>query len=161
MLPSTSGGHDPISAARGCDRCFLPGLALDWGWCAKTREEATQGAGEPPNGELCTQPAAGAVASATERSQGPPYSLARTLAHRPGGAVKQRTKWEPGGWRQGTRHSDSGLEPESGGRLGRYGRLTRQGSPSHTHTTRAHVSPRSPLSSPTVVTPLPHARWYL
>lgn len=49
MLPSTSGGHDPISAARGCDRCFLPGLALDWGWCAKTREEATQGAGEPPN----------------------------------------------------------------------------------------------------------------
>lgn len=33
MLPSTSGGHDPISVARECYRCFLPGQIQDCkGW---------------------------------------------------------------------------------------------------------------------------------
>lgn len=34
-LPSTSGGHDPVSAARGRDRCFLPGQARDQGAVCK------------------------------------------------------------------------------------------------------------------------------
>lgn len=71
MLPSTSGGHDPTSAARGCDRCFLPGLALDSGRCAKAREEATQGEGEPQNrGALQTASSRGSCKCHREKSGG-------------------------------------------------------------------------------------------
>lgn len=42
MQPSTSGGHDPRAAARGRDRCFLPGQGGDG-------EEAVQEAGGAPD----------------------------------------------------------------------------------------------------------------
>lgn len=43
MLPSTSGGHDPISVASECYRCFLPGQTQDCkGW-----ERGHTGRGEP------------------------------------------------------------------------------------------------------------------
>lgn len=158
MLPSTSGGHDPISAARGRDRCFLPGQARDWGRCAKAGEEAAQGEGEPQNGELCTQ-AAGAVASTTEKSLVPPHPLARTPAVS-GLAVMQR-RVRAAGQRQRIGHAESGLELEPRGRLRGYRRRTRQRPHFHIHTTRGHARPRSPLSGLTAVPPLPRTRRYL
>lgn len=160
MLPSTSGGHDPISAARGRDRCFLPGQAQDWGRCAKAGEEAAQGEGEPQNGEPCTQ-AAGAVASTTEKSLVPPHPLSRTPPVS-GRAVMQR-RVGAAGRRQGIGHAESGLELEPTGRVGGYRRRTQQRPPppSHIHITRGHARPRSPLSGLTTVPPLPRARRYL
>lgn len=85
-LPSTSGGHDPISAARGRDRCFLPGQARDWGAVCKSWVGGRPGRrGAPEQGVPGTQPAGSrTVASSSERSRESPHPLIR---HRPGRAV--------------------------------------------------------------------------
>lgn len=113
--------------------------------------------GAPGQGEPRTQPAAGAVASAAQRSRGLPHPIALTLAGQ-GRAVTQR-RVGAAGRMQGTGRADSGLEP--GRRLGGCRRRTRQGSSFHIHTTRAHAKPPLPLSGPTAVLPLPRSRRYL
>lgn len=158
-LPSTSGGHDPISAARGRDRCFLPGQTSDWGAVCKGWGGGRPNIrGAPGQGEPRTRPAARAVASAAQRSRGPPHPVALTLAGRAG--PSRRGQWgPPAGRTQGTGRADSG--PEPGRRLGGCRQRTRQGSPFHIHTTRAHAKPPFPLSGPTAVLPLPRSRRYL
>ena len=86
-LPSTSGGHDPISAARGRDRCFLPGQARDWGAVCKSWVEGAQGEGEPQNSgcPAHSQQAAG-QSPAPLRGAGN-RRIHSLIRHRPGRAV--------------------------------------------------------------------------
>lgn len=85
-LPSTSGGHDPTSAARGRDRCFLPGQARDWGAVCKSWVGGRQGRrGAPEQGVPGTQPAGSqTVASSSERSRESPHPLTHPPQTGPG-----------------------------------------------------------------------------
>lgn len=105
-LPSTSGGHDPISAARGRDRCFLPVQAQDWGVvCKSWGGGRPRRRGDPEEGEYPPIQQEGQL-PAPEKSQAPlnpltgsPVGLSRH-AEEGVGAVS---------WRQRTGHADSGL----------------------------------------------------
>lgn len=92
MLPSTSGGHDPISAARGRDRCFLPGLALDWGRCAK----AAHGEGEPPNRGSPVHSQQQGQSPVPPRNQGQPHPLAHTRSGSDSHAADRVGAWGKG-----------------------------------------------------------------
>ena len=90
-LPSTSGGHDPISTARGRDRCFLPGQARDWGAVCKSWVGGRPGRrGAPEQGEPGTQPAHSqqAVGQSPAPLRGTGNRRIHSLTrHRPGRAV--------------------------------------------------------------------------
>lgn len=134
MLPSTSGGHDPISAARGRDRCFLPGLVLGWGGVQRLGRRPPREKGAPKHG--------GALQPASSRG-GRIHSFAYSHTGPGGSQAEVRVgTWEP---EARTRHADSGLELEPEGRSGSYRQQRRRGPPSRTLSTRAHASPRSPL----------------
>lgn len=82
-----------------------PGLgAVCKGWGGGGRPG---GGGAPKQGESRTQPAAGVVASATEKSRAPPHPLIRTSA---GSGRHTEDRVGAAGRRQGTGHADSGLE---------------------------------------------------
>lgn len=86
--------------------------------------------------------------------RGRPHPLLRGLAHWPGEAGEQRSEGGPGSRRPGTRHADSGPEPEPKGSLGSCRQPRRRGPPP------AHTAPEpTPVhglpSSPTAATPSP------
>lgn len=159
MLPSTSGGHDPISTARGCDRCFLPGLALDWGRCAKAREEATQGEGEPQNrgSPAVSQPTAGAVQVPPREARG---GRMHSFAYSHTGPAGRPRRGQSGDLGARGKNQTRRLGTGARGEAGKLRAAKAARAPSHTHSTEptpVHALP----SSPTAVTPLPRARRYL
>ena len=158
-LPSTSGGHDPISAAKGATDVSSQARPETGGRCAKAEEEAAPRQGEPQN--------RGSPSHSRQQGQSPapPRGVGgrriQSPAHWTGRAITQ-SRVGAAGRRQGTGRTDSGLELEPGRRLGGCRRRTRRGPPFHTHTTQAHAKPPFlPLSGPTSVVPLPRSRRYL
>lgn len=144
MLPSTSGGHDPISTARGCDRCFLPGLALDWGRCAKAREEATQGEGEPQNrgSPAVSQPTAGAVQVPPREARG---GRMHSFAYSHTGPAGRPRRGQSGDLGARGKEPDTPTRDRSpGGGWEATGSKGGEGPVPHAQH-RAHASPRAPL----------------
>lgn len=101
--------------------------------------------GAPKQGEPCTQPAAGAVASATEESGAAPSTRSHTVR------LGQSCSGQGGGLGQGTRCADSGPGLEPGGWEGTGSEHCGEPSPTH--------SPPEPM--PVLAIPCPAQSWCL